>query len=160
MLTVFLAVVGANLIGLRVGGDVALPLLATQLLWINLVTDAAPALAIGMDRHSANLMHRMPRKPTDRLIDANMWRFILFTGLVMALATLATLDRVSCLGHAAWRRYAGYRAHRCIHRTGSGPVVQYVQRSLRNGKCISKVCSTISGCGGGACRFDFASRGG
>lgn len=93
VLTVFLAVVGANLIGLRVGGDVALPLLATQLLWINLVTDAAPALAIGMDRHSANLMHRMPRKPTDRLIDANMWRFILFTGLVMALATLVTLDR-------------------------------------------------------------------
>lgn len=93
VLTVFLAVVGAQLIGLMDGnGNVALPLLATQLLWINLVTDAAPALAMGLDRQSADLMQRQPRKPTERVIDSAMWRAILFTGLVMALAALVTLD--------------------------------------------------------------------
>lgn len=93
VLTVFLAVVGAQVIGLTDGsGNLVLPLLATQLLWINLITDAAPALAMGIDRHSADLMNRRPRKPNDRVIDASMWRNILFTGLVMALATLLTLD--------------------------------------------------------------------
>ena len=93
VLTVFLAVVGAQLIGLTDGnGHVALPLLATQLLWMNLVTDAAPALAMGLDRHSADLMQRKPRKPTDRVIDAAMWRTVVFTGLVMAIAALVTLD--------------------------------------------------------------------
>lgn len=93
VLTVFLAVVGAQLIGLMDGsGNVALPLLATQLLWINLVTDAAPALAMSLDRHSVDLMQRKPRKPTDRVIDAAMWRTVVFTGLVMAMAALVTLD--------------------------------------------------------------------
>jgi P-type Ca2+ transporter type 2C len=93
VLTVFLAVVGASVIGLTdASGNVVLPLLATQLLWINLITDSGPALAMGIDRHSADLMHRQPRKPTDRVIDAAMWRNILFTGGVMALATLVTLD--------------------------------------------------------------------
>lgn len=94
VLTVFLAVLAAPLIGLLdENGHVVLPLLATQLLWINLVTDAAPALAMGLDRHSANLMYRQPRKPTDRVIDKDMWLGIVFTGLMMALATLVTLDR-------------------------------------------------------------------
>lgn len=93
VLTVFLAVVGSQVIGLTDGsGNLTLPLLATQLLWINLITDSGPALAMGIDRHSADLMHRRPRKPSDRVIDAAMWRNILFTGLVMALATLVTLD--------------------------------------------------------------------
>lgn len=93
VLTVFLAVVAAQVIGLMdESGNLVLPLLATQLLWINLVTDAAPALAMGIDRHSADLMERRPRKPTDRVIDAGMWRTILCIGLVMALATLITLD--------------------------------------------------------------------
>ncbi len=94
VLTVFLAVVGAQLVGLLdSNGNVALPLWATQLLWINLVTDAAPALAMGLDRHSLDLMQRQPRKPTDRVIDAAMWHTIVFTGLVMAIAALVTLDR-------------------------------------------------------------------
>ena len=38
-----------------------LPLLATQILWINLVTDGAPALALGVDPADAGLMHEPPR---------------------------------------------------------------------------------------------------
>jgi Ca2+-transporting ATPase len=49
VLTVFLGVVGAGVIGLGGGGELVLPLLATQILWINLITDSGPALAMGID---------------------------------------------------------------------------------------------------------------
>ena len=50
VLTVFLGVILAGVLGLRHGnGGIVLPLLATQILWINLVTDSAPALAMGVD---------------------------------------------------------------------------------------------------------------
>src|SRR5690606_36070159 len=50
VLTMFLGVMLASVIGLDDTGEaVAVPLLATQILWINLLTDVAPALAIGVD---------------------------------------------------------------------------------------------------------------
>ena len=70
VLTVFLGVVGSGVIGLKsteaanfgsTGGAVVLPLLATQLLWINLITDSAPALAMGVDPRMTpvcNAFHR------------------------------------------------------------------------------------------------------
>ncbi|GAA4411618.1 cation-translocating P-type ATPase [Fodinibacter luteus] len=93
VLTVFLGVVLSGVIGLTHGdGDLVLPLLATQILWINLLTDSAPALAMGMDAETDDVMGRPPRAPTDRVIDARMWRGVLLIGLVMAGATLTTLD--------------------------------------------------------------------
>ncbi len=93
VLTMFLGVIGASLIGLDVAGEaVVAPLLATQILWINLLTDSTPALALGYEPPSPDVMRYPPRKPTDRLIDSGMWFDVLLIGLVMALATLATLD--------------------------------------------------------------------
>ena len=95
VLTVFLGVAGASIIGLSGagGGDaVVLPLLATQLLWINLITDSGPALAMGIDPPTDDLMSRKPRHVSDRLIDATMWSGVLQTGLVIAIATLLTMD--------------------------------------------------------------------
>ncbi|MBN3864875.1 cation-translocating P-type ATPase [Pseudomonas frederiksbergensis] len=93
VLTVFFAVIGAGVIGLvDERGGIVLPLLATQILWINLITDAAPAIAMGLDPHDEGVMRRSPRKSTDRIIDANMWRGVLQVGLVMALASLLTVD--------------------------------------------------------------------
>ncbi|MFC7555678.1 HAD-IC family P-type ATPase [Pseudoroseomonas wenyumeiae] len=61
--TMFFGVLLADAIGLTAmaGGGVALPLLATQILWINLVTDGAPALALGMDPVDAGTMVQPPR---------------------------------------------------------------------------------------------------
>ena len=97
VLTVFFGVVGAGVIGLKsthtgAGSPVVLPLLATQLLWINLITDSAPALAMGVDPATDDLMTRKPRHLNDRLIDARMWSSVIQTGLVIAVVTLLTMD--------------------------------------------------------------------
>jgi P-type Ca2+ transporter type 2C len=93
VLTVFLGVAGASVIGLKAEGHgVALPLLATQLLWINLVTDSAPALLMGVDPPNRELMQRKPRPISERLIDQKMWIDVVQTGLVIAIVTLLTID--------------------------------------------------------------------
>jgi P-type Ca2+ transporter type 2C len=93
VLTVFLGVVGASVIGLSSGtGAVVLPLLATQILWLNLITDSWPALAMGIDPPTDDVMARKPRQLTERVIDARMWRGVLEIGLVVALAALLTMD--------------------------------------------------------------------
>lgn len=93
VLTMLLGVVGAGAIGLRdLGGEVAVPLLATQILWINLLTDTAPALAMGVDPPPDDVMSRPPRRMTDRVIDREMRAGVVFVGLVMALVTLLALD--------------------------------------------------------------------
>jgi magnesium-transporting ATPase (P-type) len=92
VLTMFLGVLGAGIIGLRPDGGVAVPLLATQILWVNLVTDGAPALAMGVDPPPDDVMSRPPRRLSDRLIDVPMQRGVVFVGLVMAIATLVVLD--------------------------------------------------------------------
>jgi P-type Ca2+ transporter type 2C len=93
VMTVFLGVVGAGIFGLTGQGEaIVLPLLATQILWINLVTDSAPALALGLDPETDDVMARSPRRLTDRVIDARMWGGVVFLGAVMAVATLLTID--------------------------------------------------------------------
>jgi magnesium-transporting ATPase (P-type) len=93
VLTMFFGVIGAGIIGLDpAGAAAAVPLLATQILWINLLTDAAPALAMGVDPAPDDVMSRSPRRMTDRVIDTPMQVGIVFVGLVMAAATLLTLD--------------------------------------------------------------------
>ena len=96
VLTMFLGVMLAGVIGLQDASGVALavPLLATQILWINLLTDMAPALALGVDPVPMDVMHRPPRRMTDRVINGQMWTTIFVIGTVMALVTLAALDLV------------------------------------------------------------------
>ena len=93
VLTIFLGVIGASVIGLKgTGNVVVLPLLATQLLWINLITDSGPALAMGVDPPTDDLMASKPRHVSERLIDVRMWAGIIQTGVVIAVVTLLTID--------------------------------------------------------------------
>ena len=97
VLTVFAGVVGASVIGLKAsatgsGGAVVLPLLATQILWINLITDTGPALAMGVDPIADDVMARKPRLRSQRIIDASMGLAVAEAGVVMAVLTLLTLD--------------------------------------------------------------------
>jgi Ca2+-transporting ATPase len=93
VMTMFFGVLYAKRIGLDAQGDgVVLPLVATQLLWINLVTDGAPALALGIDPAAPGLMHRPPRPVDERVVTPRMWRGIFVVGAVMTAGTLYVLD--------------------------------------------------------------------
>lgn len=93
VMTMFLGVLLAGVIGLQEpGAGVTLPLLATQILWINLVTDGAPALALGLDPAGAGVMARPPRPKGESVITLTMWRGIVLVGAIMAVGTLLVLD--------------------------------------------------------------------
>jgi Ca2+-transporting ATPase len=93
VLTMFFGVLLAQPLGLPVErGMIVLPLLATQILWINLVTDGMPALALGVDPTDATSMSQPPRPSGERVITPRMWRSIFLIGAVMAVATLLVLD--------------------------------------------------------------------
>lgn len=116
VLTVFFGVAGAGLIGLKpeahsagaAGSEMVLPLLATQILWINLITDAGPALAMGVDPVADDVMARPPRRRDARMIDTHMWAGIAGTGIVMAMVSLLTIDLFLpggfVEGHEEWAR--------------------------------------------------------
>ena len=93
VMTMFFGVIFAGPIGLEVGGGdaVVLPLLATQLLWINLVTDGAPALALGIDPPLPGLMTVPPRPRYEGVITRRMWGGIFFGGVIIAAGTLIVL---------------------------------------------------------------------
>jgi len=93
VMTMFFGVLLADIIGLTGHGHgLVLPLLATQILWINLVTDGAPALALGVEPSAPGVMDHSPRARSEGIITASMWRGILLVGAIMAAGTLAVLD--------------------------------------------------------------------
>ncbi|MEX2123767.1 MAG: cation-translocating P-type ATPase [Woeseia sp.] len=94
VMTMFFGVALADVIGLSLveSEGFVLPLLATQILWINLVTDGAPALALGVDPADAGIMSRPPRPRSEGVITRGMWWGILYVGAIMAAGTLLVLD--------------------------------------------------------------------
>jgi Ca2+-transporting ATPase len=94
VLTMFGGVMLAPVLGLTASGGEAViaPLLATQILWINLVTDGAPALALGLDPADPDVMQQQPRAQGSGVITREMWIGIVFVGVIMAIGTLLILD--------------------------------------------------------------------
>jgi Ca2+-transporting ATPase len=64
------------------------PLLPIQILWINLVTDGLPAIALGLEPAERNTMRRPPRPPTESLFARGLWQHAVWVGLLMAVLTL------------------------------------------------------------------------
>ena len=69
-------------------GGLPLPLLPLHLLWINVVTDGLPALALVVDPPEDDVLQRPPRHPDEPMLGRAEWRFIIMTGLLQAGATL------------------------------------------------------------------------
>ena len=89
----------AFVLDLRDGaGLLLLPLTAAQILWINLVTDGLPALALTFDR-TPGVMQQSPRPPQSPLLDRRSIRFVVGAGTVKALLALGLLELVPWLGY-------------------------------------------------------------
>lgn len=65
-----------------------IPLLPIQLLWINLVTDAFPALALGVEKKEPNVMNLNPRDPAEPLLTRKLQSMIVIQSLAMAVTVL------------------------------------------------------------------------
>ncbi len=95
VLVMFVGVLAAGAIGLAdaTGADgLTVPLLATQILWINLVTDSALALALGVDPAVEDVMDDPPRGVDDRIVDGPMVATIALIGATTAIVGLIALD--------------------------------------------------------------------
>jgi len=73
----------------------AAPLTPIQILWINLITNGLPALALGVDPKDPDQMEQPPRVPGKRLMAGPEWSALAVVGLVMAVAALGAFYLVS-----------------------------------------------------------------
>ena len=65
-----------------------IPLVAAQILWINLVTDGLPAVALGLEPTEGDAMRRPPRPAGESILAGGLWQHALWVGLLMAAITL------------------------------------------------------------------------
>ncbi|MFZ3125211.1 MAG: HAD-IC family P-type ATPase, partial [Acidovorax sp.] len=80
-----------------------IPLLPIHILWINLVTDGLPGLALAAEPAERGIMQRPPRPPTESLFAGGMWQSILGMGLLIGGLCLAVQAWAIATGHAHWQ---------------------------------------------------------
>lgn len=80
-----------------------IPLLPIHILWINLVTDGLPGLALSAEKEERGLMQRPPRPPNESIFAHGMWQHILWVGLLMGAASLFTQAWAIHTGNGHWQ---------------------------------------------------------
>ena len=80
-----------------------IPLLPIHILWINLVTDGLPGLALAAERAERDVMRRRPRAPTESIFAHGMWQHILWVGLLMGGVCLTLQAWAWHTGSAHWQ---------------------------------------------------------
>ena len=68
------------------------PLLAIQLLWVNLVTDSLPAIAIGLERPEKDIMNRKPESSKRGIFANGLWNKIIVEGIMIGMLTLVAFS--------------------------------------------------------------------
>ncbi|MDH5546943.1 MAG: calcium-translocating P-type ATPase, PMCA-type [Gammaproteobacteria bacterium] len=79
------------------------PLLPIHILWINLVTDGLPGLALSLEKEEPNLMQRPPRPPRESVFANGMWQHILVIGLLIGLLSLGVQVWAIAQGIEHWQ---------------------------------------------------------
>ncbi len=67
-----------------------IPLLPIHILWINLITDGLPGLALTQEKAEQGIMQRPPRHPQESIVAQGMWQYILWIGLLIGALSLST----------------------------------------------------------------------
>jgi len=97
----------AMIIGFRdSSGAIVMPLLATQILWLNLITDGLPAVALGVDPIRKGIMDVSPRNPNEPIITKSMATNIVIISILMAAGVLFLFNRFLSEGEAIARTIA------------------------------------------------------
>ncbi len=68
--------------------NMPLPLLPLQILWMNLLTDGLPALALGIEQPDKDVMKRKPRDPKEKILNRSSITYILLVGILLAAVIL------------------------------------------------------------------------
>jgi len=71
-----------------------IPLLPIQILWVNLVTDGLPAIALGLEPPEKDIMMRPPRKTNDNVFSDGLLSLIILRGTLLAVSTLAVFTSI------------------------------------------------------------------
>jgi Ca2+-transporting ATPase len=79
------------------------PLLPIHILWINLVTDGLPGLALAVEPAEAGVMRRPPLPPTESILGRGLWQHAVWVGLLMGAVSLFTEGWAYHHGSAHWR---------------------------------------------------------
>ena len=80
-----------------------LPLLPIQILWVNLVMDGLPGLALAVEPVEGDVMRRPPRPPDEPVFARGLWRQIVWVGLLLGLVCIAVQAWGYNSGHAHWQ---------------------------------------------------------
>jgi Ca2+-transporting ATPase len=80
-----------------------IPLLPIHILWINLVTDGLPGVALAVEPHERGIMRRPPRPPQESIFAHGMWQHIIWVGLLMAGVSLLCQAWAYHTGSAHWQ---------------------------------------------------------
>jgi Ca2+-transporting ATPase len=80
-----------------------IPLLPIHILWINLVTDGLPGLALTAEPAEPGIMHRAPRPPEENIFAQGMWQHILWVGLFIGGVSIAAMAWAISREAAYWQ---------------------------------------------------------
>ena len=80
-----------------------IPLLPIHILWVNLVTDSLPALALSMEPAEGDVMRRRPRAPQESIFSGGLGIHAVWVGLLMGAVVLGTQAWAIRTGHAHWQ---------------------------------------------------------
>ncbi len=80
-----------------------IPLLPIHILWINLVTDGLPGLALAAEPEERGIMERSPRPPQENIFAGGLWQHILWIGLLMGGVSLFAQGWAYHTGSAHWQ---------------------------------------------------------
>ncbi|NLD72072.1 MAG: cation-translocating P-type ATPase, partial [Chloroflexi bacterium] len=85
--------------------NLPVPLTAVQLLWINLVTDGLPALALGIEPAAPDVMDRPPHAPDESILARGLGMYIVWVGIVLGLLSFAAqVIGISWMNTDAWQK--------------------------------------------------------
>jgi P-type Ca2+ transporter type 2C len=80
-----------------------LPLLPVQILWVNLVTDGLPGLALGVEREEPDIMARPPRPPSESVFAHGAWQHMVWVGILIAALSLGAMAWAYQAGSQNWQ---------------------------------------------------------